>query len=263
MVHQFAFAAVLVAFCSQAVFATDPWIGKEVYLKSGAKAKLGEREINIQQVPAPAMVGDVKGDWLWLEQAWVHKDDVFLLEDAVDYWSDQIRQEPSVAQNWNSRGTVWNKRGEFENAIKDLTEAIRLDPTFAAAFAHRGHSWAERGEFDKALKDYTRAMKLDPSDASSYNNAAWLRATCTDATCRDGSMAVMNATAACILSEWKDSSNLDTLAAAYAQLGDFSSAVKWQEKAIELATEDSDKAEMRLRLDLYDKGKPYREMPNK
>jgi hypothetical protein len=46
-------------------------------------------------------------------------------------------------------------------------------------------------------------------------------------------------------------------------LGDFKSAIKWQEKAIELATEDSEKQEMLIRLGFYTEGKPYRDMPKR
>ena len=261
MVRQFAFATVLVALSSVAVFAADPWIGKEVYWKSGAKAKLGEREFNIQLVPFPATVRDVDGDWLWLERAWVHQDDVFLPKQALDYWSEQIRQKPSAAQNWENRGLIWNNRGKFDNAIKDLTEAIRLEPESASAYANRGYSWSMKGDFDKALKDYTKAMKLDPSDADSYAAAAWLRATCPDERYRDGKKAVTSATTACELSTWKESYTIDTLAAACAESGDFSSAIKWQEKAIALATKDSDKPDMLIRFGLYTEDKPYREMP--
>jgi hypothetical protein len=59
------------------------------------------------------------------------------------------------------------------------------------------------------------------------------------------------------LTEWKDSARLDTLAAAYAESGDFESAVKWEEKAIGLATE-ADKDSCRAHLALYQAGKPYR-----
>jgi tetratricopeptide (TPR) repeat protein len=51
---------------------------------------------------------------------------------------------------------------------------------------------------------------------------------------------------------------LDTLAAAYAEAGDFDKAVQWQEKAIELAPEEA-KNHYRSRLDLYKSGRPYRE----
>jgi tetratricopeptide (TPR) repeat protein len=130
MVRQFAFAAVLVVLSSLAVFAADPWIGKEVFWKSGAKAKVGDSDSNIQLVPVPAKVGDVKGDWLWLGRAWVRKDDVLVSAQALGYYTDQIREKPLAAQNWNNRGAMWNNRGEFDNALRDLTQAIRLDPTF-------------------------------------------------------------------------------------------------------------------------------------
>ena len=55
---------------------------------------------------------------------------------------------------------------------------------------------------------------------------------------------------------------LDTLAAAYAETGDFESAVKWQTKAMELADE-SNRKEIREHLDLLKAGKPIREEPPK
>ena len=259
MARQFAFATLLFVMCSSIVFGADPWIGKEVFWKSGAKAKVNGSQITIQTIPFPAVVGKVDGDWLWLDKAWVHKYDVFLPEEAIGYWSDQIRKNPGAAQSWNNRGSMWKDRGQLNKAIKDLTEAVRLDPTFVSAYVNRGNVWHEKGDFDNALKDYFKAIKLDPSNPNAYDAAAWLTATCPESAFRDGSRAVTNATSACILSAWADWSNIDTLAAAYAELGDFNSATKWQEKAIELATDESDKEDMKFRLELFKQGKPYRD----
>ena len=52
---------------------------------------------------------------------------------------------------------------------------------------------------------------------------------------------------------------LDTLAAAYAEAGDFDSALKWQAKAIALETDAKEKAEYGERLKLYQAKKPFRE----
>jgi hypothetical protein len=55
---------------------------------------------------------------------------------------------------------------------------------------------------------------------------------------------------------------LGTLAAAYAERGDFKEAVKWQQKAIDLGYEDKDDMEhARLRLKPFELGKPYRAAP--
>lgn len=67
------------------------------------------------------------------------------------------------------------------------------------------------------------------------------------------------ATKACELSEWKEGSYLDTLAAAFAESGDWENAVKHQQQAIELATDEEKKQGQQVRLEFYKTQKPYRE----
>ncbi|HXT58966.1 MAG TPA: hypothetical protein VN699_10025, partial [Pirellulales bacterium] len=52
-----------------------------------------------------------------------------------------------------------------------------------------------------------------------------------------------------------------TLAAAYAEAGDFDSALKWHAKAMEMSqpAEDRDQRDNEKRLALYKSGKPYHE----
>lgn len=82
---------------------------------------------------------------------------------------------------------------------------------------------------------------------------------------RDGKKAVEYARTACELTQWKDVALLDTLAAAYAEAGEFDEAIKWQEKALnspDLASRFGGEAELekaRLRLKLYQERKPYRD----
>lgn len=52
-----------------------------------------------------------------------------------------------------------------------------------------------------------------------------------------------------------------TLAAAYAESGDFQQVIEWQSKAIELGGARKEINDYRQRLELYKQGKPYREAP--
>ncbi len=52
---------------------------------------------------------------------------------------------------------------------------------------------------------------------------------------------------------------MNTLAAARAGAGDFEAAVQWQSKAIEILSDEQQKADYRVRLTLYREKKPYRE----
>jgi hypothetical protein len=61
------------------------------------------------------------------------------------------------------------------------------------------------------------------------------------------------------LSEWKEPQYLDTLAAAYAEAGDFEKAVEYQEKTNGLFTDAMDRSKGEERLKLYKDTKPYRE----
>jgi hypothetical protein len=56
-----------------------------------------------------------------------------------------------------------------------------------------------------------------------------------------------------------DTGALAVLAAAYAETGDFASAVKSQQKVVDLTTNPANAPSCRDRLDLYLAGKPYRQ----
>ncbi len=53
---------------------------------------------------------------------------------------------------------------------------------------------------------------------------------------------------------------MDTLAAAYAEAGDFQTAIIWEEKALGFVSKQPSKHLWRERLALYTAGKPYRDV---
>ncbi len=132
------------------------------------------------------------------------------------------------------------------------------NPADANTFAQRAMLSSVEGDEASALADYLDAIEMQPNHALALNAAAWILATSPDEELRDGVRAVGYATRACEVTNWEDSSDLDTLAAAHAEAGDFKKAVQWQTKATDLAPDD-ERADYQSRLDLYQAGQKYRE----
>jgi tetratricopeptide (TPR) repeat protein len=166
--------------------------------------------------------------------------------------------DPRCVVAYDGRGDTWCDRNEYAIAIKNYTEAIRLDPKKATLYNDRGDAWLHEKSYDKALADYGQAIRIDPRDPNGYRKRAWIWATCADDQVRDGKKAVASATKACELGQWKDAGAIDTLAAAYAEAGDFDAAVKWETKAVGMVGTGGDKEGFEERLGLYRKGQAYR-----
>jgi len=139
---------------------------------------------------------------------------------------------------------------------------LRFAPNDPAALSARGSAYRLSGQFENAAADYIAAGRLAPTDGERYNALAWLRATCPRSALRDARQAIELATKACELSNWTNPLWIDTLAAAYAEAGEFEKAEAWQQEAIRLhPTMEGLCAEMEQRLSLYQGRIPYREWP--
>ena len=116
---------------------------------------------------------------------------------------------------------------------------------------------------DKAKADLLEAIRLAPKSNAGYTSLAWMLATSPDAKVRDGVKAVEYGQKACEITGYKDANDLENLAAAHAEAGQFEAAVKWQQKAIALAEpsySDHSLNKAKERLALFKAKKPYRDL---
>ncbi len=190
-------------------------------------------------------------------QAWSEKK---AYDKAIADFDEVIRLKPDAALGYGGRAGVWRRKKEYDRALADGNEAIRLAPNFSEYYRGRAWTWLGKKAYEQARADYAEAIKRDSKNRSAYDNQAWLWATCPDAKFRNGKKAVESALHACALGDWKESSNISTLAAAYAEVGDFAQAVKLLERAEPMYVDDEQKKLGARMLKLFREKKPYRDM---
>ncbi len=115
-----------------------------------------------------------------------------------------------------------------------------------------------QGDHASAIKDYERVLEGMPDNDGVLNNLAWVLATSTIDELRDGKRAIELAERACELTEYKAAHILSTLAAGYAETGDYDKAIEWSTKAVELG-EGEVKQQLAAELESYRQKKPWRE----
>ena len=191
-----------------------------------------------------------------------HRKDV---DGAIADYAEALRVAPedktAAAVSYVNRGQIESDRNDLEAALADCSKAVLLLPTNPVVYVCRSRVLSAGGRYERALADCDQAVEIGPKDSWGHDFRAWIRATCPEAKFRDGKKAVEGATRACELSDWKNPSCLETLAAAEAESGDFDAAVKWQARALELVKDDEVKPRFRERLELFGKKQPYRDTP--
>jgi tetratricopeptide (TPR) repeat protein len=280
----------------------DAWVGETIVTKRTStncynRDSKGEW---IVQASLPALFYTVKKtekDYVQVlmsgKSVWVKKEDVVLLKEAPEYFTQLIDKEPEQPVWLGRRASTFHRLGKNDLAIKDYSEAIRLAPNSVYYYNNRGLVYASEKKFDEAIADYETAIKFDPASALPYSNRAfaltrkkeyvkavasyekaleiddtsvyalnglaWLLCTCPEEKVRDGKRAVTLAEKVCQLTNHQNGGYVDTLAAAYAEVKDFVRAVEMQEKAINVSDMPiKDMEEAKQRLVLYQSKMPYR-----
>lgn len=230
--------------------------------------------------------------WMSRGIAHVFNDD---LDQAILDFTEVTKLKADDPNVWFNRAEALYERGNFEHAIKDYDVALRLNSNDAQAISGRCHALFSLGRYDDALigfnqvvtqlpandvalvnradtyqrlgkwelseKDYQAAIKMTQSGLA-CQRLAWLKATCPDESVRD-SQAAQQLIDRAIALTGETSTNLDTLAAVKAAVGDFESATTTQQKVIGLvgAELDTEKSQYEARLSLYENSEPYTQKP--
>jgi spermidine synthase len=157
------------------------------------------------------------------------------LDDAVAHLEEAVRIKPDYADASVQLGDALFAQGASGKAAVHYAAALRAYPEDPFANAGLGSVLADQGKTGEAIQYLSRAVQLDPDYVKALNSLAWILATQSDPRYRDGARAVGLAERACELTGYKHPLLLDTLAAAYAEAGEFERAGEIAHRAVALA----------------------------
>lgn len=150
-----------------------------------------------------------------------------------------LQLDSSSPAGYLTRGFVLLRMGRDAESRADLSAAIAkgattTDLTGAQAMLSLLRATTPDGARTELgrLNEKVAHARAGSAKASALNSRAWLEATSAIEAIRDGRKAVADAVEACRLRHSDDSDYLDTIAAAYAETGDFENALRFEKKAI-------------------------------
>ena len=184
------------------------------------------------------------------------------IDEAIAHYQKAITVHPDHFLARYSLGHALLEKGELDSAIQVCRSALLLRPSDADCHTTLAIALEEKGDPAEAIQHYQKALELAPRSIPTLTNLAWLLATSRDATFRNGPKAVELAKQADRLVGGTNTLVLRTLAAAYAENGEFANAIRTAQSAMQLARmhgEDSLTTDLVQQIALYRLGMPYRE----
>jgi tetratricopeptide (TPR) repeat protein len=191
--------------------------------------------------------------------------------EAILQFREAIRVKPGLASAHNNLGYALAMAGQLDEAIGQFQEAIRLDQDNVEAHFNLGVAFIRREQFIEAISQFQEAIRLNPDVVDSnnnfcfivaLNNRSWSLATSADAKKRDGELALKLAQRACEATHYQKTVMVGTLAAAYAEAGQFAEAISTAQKACALAEKNGEADLLQKNqelLVLYQNHQPYRD----
>lgn len=183
-----------------------------------------------------------------------------LVESAMEDYNMAIKIRPDYAMAYNNRAYLYLVMGNNKQALIDFSSSIQFMPDNAMAHAGRGVAYQRLAMYDYAYLEFTSAILANDQYADAYAQLAWLLATCPVDKYRDGARAFCLASQAVFLSP--TAMNFDALAAAYAEVGMFKQAERYQLRALRIMKKlgpDHYYSGFAKRLESYRAGRPWRE----
>jgi Flp pilus assembly protein TadD len=180
-------------------------------------------------------------------------------DEAIAQYREGLVFNPADANARDNLGLALVQQGRAQEAIAQYRESLRINPANANTHYNLGVALFQQGQAAEAISQIGEALSLQPANPVIQNKLAWTLATAPQPSLRDGARAVQLATQAS-QSSGGNPIVLRTLAAAYAQAGQFPDAVQTAQRALQLAQARADTtlaAALRREIALYEARRPF------
>ena len=199
------------------------------------------------------------------QQTTYWRDSISLWERALAVTQDnQTAHQNLAAALWSKGKTTDARMHSRAAAITHARTTLKDYPFDVPTHNDLGVLLVQNRDVRAGIEQWEISLQIDPDDGNALNNLAWVLATYPADTIRDGKRAVELAEKAAVLPGGEAPIVLRTLAAGYAEAGDFSNAVNTAQRALDLATGQNNTsllATLRHEIELYQARTPYRESP--
>ena len=86
---------------------------------------------------------------------------------AINVFTEAIKLDPTWAEAWNKRATVFYMVGEFQKSQDDIDKVLELEERHFGALAGQGMVNIQLKNYDKAKRSYQKAQEIYPALKSS------------------------------------------------------------------------------------------------
>ena|GEM_PF-2126336 len=190
-------------------------------------------------------------------------------DEAVHWLESYIEKEPESRELNLLLISVFADQKSYRAAKERMRTLLANSPDDTGLLRFDSQLSISLGLHSDAVRALTKVVEADPEDYTSVNNLAWILCTSPIDSVRNGQRAVELAERAAEMTQFRRAFVLSTLAAAYAEAGDFEKAREISLKSVEVAKAERNMTEearkemldhLQKEWDVFSRDMPFREM---
>jgi protein O-mannosyl-transferase len=184
------------------------------------------------------------------------------LDKAISLLQSAVALRPDNSPAHENLAKALLQKGQVSDALVHYRKLLELQPDNIEVHNIVGTVLVQQGQIRDGMEEWQKVLAIQPDNGNAMSNLAWVFATSPDDSLRDGAQALRLAEQAVRISGGRIPILFRTLAAAYAETGNFSQAIQTAQRGIALANSQGNSGlatELESNVALYQEGKPLRD----